>query len=194
MSENTLGLSNAVQLVPNSKPLKLELCLICQNVKDSAGLSKLTSLEACRETMINTSRKLDDDLVTNIDQNTLADIRYHVQSCCAPYKKKGPRHNINTLKRKPGEPNLSPLTSPVTQPKRSKTITYPDSRGKPCFIRNHVKCQAHTKTFQIKSLVVAEVQQGRNSNRLFFLKETGYVCAKDIMYHNNCMNMYTSKF
>ena len=158
MSENTPGLSNAVQLVPNLKPLKLELCLICQNVKDSAGLSKLTSLEACREIIINTSRKLDDDLVTNIDQNTLADIRYHVQSCYATYKKKGARHNINTLKPKPGEPNLSPLTSPVTQPKRSKTITSPDPRGKPCVIRNDVKCQAHTKTFQIKSSVVAEFQ------------------------------------
>ena len=43
MSNNTSGPSNAVQFVPNPKPLKLELCLICQNVKGSAGSSKITS-------------------------------------------------------------------------------------------------------------------------------------------------------
>ena len=30
--------------------------------------------------------------------------------------------------------------------------------------------------------------------RLIFLKEIGDVWAKDIMYHNNCMNKYISKF
>ena len=43
MLNNTSGLSNAVQLVLNPKPLKLEPCLICQNVKDSASSSKITS-------------------------------------------------------------------------------------------------------------------------------------------------------
>ena len=49
MSNNTPGPSNAVQLVPNPKLLKLVLCLICQNVKDSTGSSKLTSTEAGRQ-------------------------------------------------------------------------------------------------------------------------------------------------
>ena len=78
MSNNNPGSSNALQLLPNPKPLKLELCLICQNVKDSAGSSKLTSTEASRQTII--SRKLKHGLVTNIDQNRLVDIRYHVKS------------------------------------------------------------------------------------------------------------------
>ena len=78
MSKNTPGPSNIVQFVTNPKPLKLELCLICQNVKDSAGSSKLTSTEASRQTII--SRKLKHGLVTNIDQNRLVDIRYHVKS------------------------------------------------------------------------------------------------------------------
>ena len=52
MSNNIPGLCNAVQVVPNPKHLKLELCLICQNVKDSAGSSKLTSTEAGRGTII----------------------------------------------------------------------------------------------------------------------------------------------
>ena len=116
MSNNTPGSFHAVQLVPNPKSLKLELCFICQNVKDSAGSSKLTSTEAGRQTIISTSRKLEDGLVTNIDQNRLVDIRYHVKSCYATYKKKGARHKVETPKRKLQEPDLSPLTSPVTRP------------------------------------------------------------------------------
>ena len=69
MSNNTPGPSNAVQLVSNPKPLKLELCLIFQKVKDNGGSSKLTSTDARRQTIISTSRKLEDGLVTNIDQN-----------------------------------------------------------------------------------------------------------------------------
>ena len=80
MSNNTGGLCNVVQLVANPKSLKLELCLICQNVKDSAGSSKLPNTEAVRQTIISTSGKLEDGLVTNIDQNRLVDVRYYVKS------------------------------------------------------------------------------------------------------------------
>ena len=58
MSNNTSGPSNDVQLVANPKSLKLELCLICQTVKNSAGSSKLTNTEAGRQTIISTNRKL----------------------------------------------------------------------------------------------------------------------------------------
>ena len=156
MSNNTPGPSDAVQLVPNPKPLKLELCLICQNVKDSAGSSKLTSTEAGRQTIISTSRKLEDGLVTNIDQNRLFDVRYDVKFCYATYKKKGARHKVETPKRKPEEPDLSPLMSQVTRPKRFKTITSPDPREKLCVICNHVKCQGDTKRFWIESSEVAD--------------------------------------
>ena len=97
MSENTTGLFNAVQLVSNPKPL-LELCLISQNVKDNAGSSKLTSTEAGRQTIISTSRKLEYGLVTNIDENKLVDIRYHIKYCYAMYKKKGARYKVETPK------------------------------------------------------------------------------------------------
>ena len=65
MSKNAPGPSNAVQLVPNPRPLKLELCLICQNVKNSAVSSKLTITEAVKQAIISTSRKLEDGLVIN---------------------------------------------------------------------------------------------------------------------------------
>ena len=80
MSNNTGGLCNVVQLVANRKSLKLELRLICQNVKDSAGSSKIRRTEAVRQTIISTSRKLEDGLVTNIHQNRLVNVRYHVST------------------------------------------------------------------------------------------------------------------
>ena len=147
MSNNAPGPSNAVQLVPNPKPLKLELFLICQNFKDSPGSSKLTSTETGRQTIISTSRKL---------ENRLVDIRYHVKSCYATYKKKGARHKVESPKRKLKEPDLSPLTSPVTRPERFKTVTSPDPRDKLCITCNHVKCQGDTKIFRIESSEVAK--------------------------------------
>ena len=200
MSNNTAGLCNVVQLVPNRKSLKLELCLNCQNVKERAGSSKLPSTEAYRQTIISTSRKLEDCLVTNIDQNRLVDVRYHAKSCYTKYKRKGERHEVETTKRKPQEPDLSSLTSPVTRPMRSKPITSPDPRDKPCVICNHVKCQGDTKRFKIESSEVADrLWKTANFNndeihiRPTFLKQTGDLWAKDVMYHNNCMIKYISK-
>ena len=90
---------------------------------------------------------------------------------------------------------------PVTLPKKSKTTTSPDPRDKPCVICNHVKCQGDTKRFRIESSEVADrLLKAANFNkdeihiRLIFLKETGDVWAKDIMYRNNCMDKYISKF
>ena len=70
IANNTPGLSNAVQL-----------CLICQNVKNGGGSSKLTSTVTGRQKIISTSRKLEYGLATNIDQDRLVDLRCHVTFC-----------------------------------------------------------------------------------------------------------------
>ena len=104
------------------------------------------------------------------------------------YKKKGARHEVETPKRKPEEPDLS---------KRSKIITSPDPRDKPCIICNHVNCQGDTKRFWIESSEVADrLLKAANFNedkihiRLTFLKETGNVWTLCI----TIMNKYISKF
>ena len=182
MSENIPGQSNTVQLVPNPQPLKLELLLICQNVEGSSGSSKLTSTGPGRETIISTSRKLEDCLVTNIDQNGLVDIRHHIKSCYVTCKKKKARHEVETPKRMTEEPDLSSLTLLLTRPKKSKTITSADFRDKPCIICGHIKCQGDRKRFWIEPLEVAgRLLKVANFNkdkiliRLIFLKETGDV-------------------
>ena len=93
------------------------------------------------------------------------------------------------------------MTSPVTRPKRSETITSPDPRDKLYVICNHVKYQGDTKRFLIESSEVADrllkavnFSKDEIHIRIIFLKETDDVWAKDIMYHNSCMNKYISKF
>ena len=115
------------------------------------------------------------------------DIRDHAKSCYTTYKKKGAIHKVETPKQKPKEPDLSPLTSPVTRPKRFKTITSPDPRDKPCVFCNHVKCQGDTKRFWIESSEVAESSlkavnfyKEEIHIRLIFLKETGDIWTKNI--------------
>ena len=138
--------------------------------------------------------------MTNIDQNRLVDVRYHAKSCYSTYKRKVERHEVETTKRKPQEPDLWSLTSLVTRPMRSKAITSPDPRDKPCVICNHVKCQGDTKSFKIESSEVADrLWKAANFNndeihiRPTFLKQTGDLLAKDVSYHNNCMIKYISK-
>ena len=156
-------------------------CIFMQTVKKLNLWGKTAADESAwiKAWIISTSRKLDDGLVTNTDQNRLVHIRYHVKLCYTMYKKKWEGHKVETLKRKSKEPDLSPLMSPVTWPKRFKTITSPDPRDKPCVICNHVKCQGDTKRFRIKSSEVADrLLKAANFNndkihiRLIFLKET----------------------
>ena len=94
-----------------------------------------------------------------------------------------------------------PLTSPVTRPKRCKTVTSPDPRDKLCLICNHIKYQGDTRRFLIESSEVADrVLKAANFSkdeihiRIIFLKETGDIWAKDIMYHNNCMTSISASF
>ena len=46
----------------------------------------------------------------------------------------------------------------------------------------------------LRFLKAANFSKNKIHIRLIFLKETGDVWTKDIMYHNNCMNKYISKF
>ena len=85
--------------------------------------------------------------------------------------------------------------------KRSKTITSPDPWDKLCVISNHVKCQGDAKRFRIESSEAADrLFKAANFSkdgihiRILFLKETGNAWVKDIMYRNDCMGKYISKF
>ena len=68
-------------------------------------------------------------------------------------------------------------------------------------MRRLQQCQGDTKIFHVESSEVADrLLKARNFSKTqihikhIFLKEIDDVWAKEIMYHNNCMNKYISKF
>ena len=78
---NEPGPSNSVQLISKSKNIDLKKCIICKHVKDSKGSTKLTSTEDGRLVILNTSKKLNDGLVEDLDTDQLRNILYHVKTC-----------------------------------------------------------------------------------------------------------------
>ena len=55
MSDESPGPSSSIQLVPAESKLNLNLCIICQKVKDSSGSCKLTSTSKGRNVLLKTS-------------------------------------------------------------------------------------------------------------------------------------------
>ena len=209
MSAKTPGSCNSVLLVPpssaKSKSRNLDLCLICQHVKDVKGSSQLSSTEAGRKVVIDASEKLQDGFLNGIDPTKLTEIKYHTKSCYATYRLKGQRVKPDAAKRKSEhEADSDPsLTSPTgsSRPKRTKATTPPDIKNKPCIICNHIKCQGVLEKSRVETYDVAErLLKAVNFNkddvytRLVFMQEIGDVFAADVMYHKKCMNKYIKQF
>ena len=162
MSNESPGPSNAVQLAlksRKSRSIDLRRCIICKNVKDIKGSTKLTSTEDGRLVILKTSKKLKDGLVGDLDPDQLRNIKYHVKTCYSTYRKKGERFkefgsqslNVEAVE----TCNISPVTSPPSRPKRSKIIQSPDPKDKACIICNHVKRQGNSVRYRIGSVNVA---------------------------------------
>ena len=130
----------------------MDQCVICQKAKDSKGSDKLTSTTEGRQVIIKSSEKLQDGLFERIGIQNGDNIKYHVKTCYATYKRKGERHT-DSIKRKPADSDNSPLT-PRT--KRCKPVISLEPKDKPCVICNHVKCQGDSKRFRIETVDVAD--------------------------------------
>ena len=144
MSEKTPG-STSVLLVKNPTNSKRNLakCLICQHVKGPNGSAKLTSTDEGRQVIIDMSEKLEDGLVAGIELSERCRIQYHVKSCYSTYRKKGERHDDAQKRKAEDQPEGSPLTSPVTRPKRPKPVKSKDPRDKGCKICDHSTKERH---------------------------------------------------
>ena len=77
MSNNSPGPSNSVQLLPKPRALNLQLCILCQHVKDSKGSTKLTSTADGRRVIFDTTEILQNGLLANVDENDSSCIHYH---------------------------------------------------------------------------------------------------------------------
>ena len=199
MSDKSPGPSSSIQLVPAETKLNLNLCIICQKIKDSSGSSKLTSTSEGRNVLLKTSQSLNDELMNNLSDHDLEKIQYHVKTCYASYKRKGERNEQkkSKLKRTSEEPIDSFLSSPENRQKRTKVSTPASPKEKPCVICNQMKCQGDAKRYRISDLAPAKnLIKAANFNkdsvhtRIVFLRTDGDVFAADMMHHKNCLNKY----
>lgn len=200
MEESSPGPSNTVQLVPSAKTLTwdFDFCIICQKEKDRNGTKKISSTANGQQIIISTSAKIEDGIYTRIAEEDHSKIKYHVKTCYATYRKKGkrPKRKTEEVETPDNEPK-----SPPTRAKRSKQVTSPDPRDKPCIICNHKKHHGQIKRHRIESYEVAQgfLKSTKFFNddvrtRTIFLAEIGDVWAADLMYHKNCMIKYFINF
>ena len=126
------GTLTFVELVSKPKKINIELCIICQKVRDSNQNIKLTSAPDGRGVVIKTSRILSDDTLYRLNETDFNKIQYHAKTYYARYKKAGERSEKKELgKRSHTETFPSDqMTSPEGRQKNKKTVDTRDSRNK----------------------------------------------------------------
>ena len=83
MSDEPPGPSSSIQLVHAERKLNLNLCIICQKIKNSSGSSKLTRTSEGINVLLKTSQSLIDELMNNLSDHDLEKIQYHIKTCYA---------------------------------------------------------------------------------------------------------------
>ena len=92
--------STFVELVSKPKKNNIELCIICQKVRDSNQNTKLTTTPDGRDMVIKTSKILPDDTLYRLNETDLKKIQYHVKTYYARYKKDRERSEKKTLEKR----------------------------------------------------------------------------------------------
>ena len=127
------GTSTFVELVSKPKKSNIELCIICQKVRDSNQNIKLTSAPEGRDVAIKTSRTLSDDTLYRLNETDFNKIQYHVKTYYVRYKKAGERSEKKELgKRSHTEtfPSDQMTSTERREKKNKKTVDTRDSRNK----------------------------------------------------------------
>ena len=154
MTDSSPGLCSSIQLIHEKNKRDLGRCVICQNIKDTKGDSKLTSTpEGCKK-IIDASHVLQDDILLHFTESDFDQIQYHVNTCYGRYQKSKERieHRRNSVQDSGFETtNSSDSINTVNdeiRPKRRKTMDKLEPDDKPCIICNQIKCQGVVKQFR----------------------------------------------
>ena len=84
MTDCSPGLCSSIQLIHDEKNKQdLGRCIICQNIKDMKGDSKLTSNPEGRKKIIDASHVLQDDILPNFTVSFFDPIQYHNNTRCS---------------------------------------------------------------------------------------------------------------
>ena len=81
-------LTRALATISKEKKKDYKKCIICQNSEDKKGDHKLTSTEAGGNVITKASKSLKDDLLQGFRDVDITNIKYHVNTCYADYRKK----------------------------------------------------------------------------------------------------------
>ena len=148
-------------------------CIICQRLQDNKNSKKLTSTQQGRESIIDCSRVLKDELLEGIQESNYCQIKYHVQTCYPRYKRAREREELrNAMSTPSASSNDQPTSSgsPKNRPKRRKLIDSVNTppQQKPCIICNNIKSKViffHC-FFNIFCLFFKVTINGQNQNIL----------------------------
>ena len=84
-----VGLSiESLPLISKRKKQDLKKCIICQYSKNKRGNTKFTSTEAGRNVITEAYKSLKDDLLHELRDADITNVKYHVNTCYASYQKK----------------------------------------------------------------------------------------------------------
>lgn len=75
--------SPGIQLKKESQKRRLDFdkCVLCQKIKDNKGDKKLTSTENGRDLLFESSKILEDNLLSEIQEDEKDEVKYHVNTC-----------------------------------------------------------------------------------------------------------------
>ena len=91
LNEPQSGLNISLQILKD-----VNKCIICQKKKGNKGNTKLTSIEKGRESIINCSSCLKDDLLEGLPNRNYDEINYHVNTCYPHYVRSRERFEKKT--------------------------------------------------------------------------------------------------
>ena len=149
LNELPSGLNILLQILKDVKK-----CIICQKNKDNKGNAKLKSTEKERESIINCSSYLKNDLLEGIPNRNYDEIKYHVSTCYTRYVRSRERFERKTeiaqIEDLNDEPGPS-TTFTENKPKRRRVsdVNFTLPLEKPCIICNQMKSRGDTKILRI---------------------------------------------
>ena len=201
MNEPSSGLNISLQILKD-----VNKCIICQKNKYNKGNAKFASTEKGRESIINCSSCLKDDLLEGIPKRNYEEIEYHVNTCytrCVRsrerFEKKTEITQIEDLNDEPG-PSTS-FTENRPKRRRMSDVNFTLPSEKPCITCNQMKSRGdakilRTSTARRASLFLSTINLNKNEvlTRCILLGRPGDIFATDIMYRKNCLSNYLRKF
>ena len=200
------GTPNSVQLIPGTNKPDVNKCIFCQKVKDGQGNKKLTETADGQHKIINTSKELKDNILSNLSENELKNVKYHARTCYASYlmsKRRASKRQTQS----PPSGYSSECSTPATDKRANRSRNSTDSSSvpcpgeKPCIICNHVKLKGEIKRWRVgeysrakQFLAAGKFNKDDVYTRCVLMHNPGDVYAADVMYHSNCLSSYILKF